>query len=120
MFQASCHCGGITLTAVQPPATVTSCNCSICYRLGSLWAYFTADQIEIVKVTELREYSWGDKMIRYYSCTQCGCTTHYMSLQKDGRIRVAINTRMAALADTKNIPVRYFDGADSWRYLGEA
>ena len=39
MIAGSCHCGAVKIAVAEAPATVTSCNCSICRRLGTLWAY---------------------------------------------------------------------------------
>ena len=117
MFEASCHCGGVTLKANKSPKTVTSCNCSICHRLGSLWAYYSADKVEIANATAICEYSWGEKTMTFHSCGYCGCTTHYTSIRQDGSHKVAISARMASPSSIKDIPVRFFDGADSWKYI---
>ena len=47
MLESSCHCGAVTIAIAvdTPPAEVTSCNCSICRRLGSLWAYYEPAQV---------------------------------------------------------------------------
>ena len=119
MFEASCHCGDIILKTERPPETVTSCNCSICHRLGALWGYYLQEKVEFAKFTEQHKYSWGKQSITYHSCKRCGCTTHYTSTREDGSYRIAINTRMAARSATENIRVRHFDGADSWKYLDE-
>jgi len=60
---------------------------------------------------------WGDKCIEFYHCTRCGCTTHYESVEKDDDSRVAINTRMMQRDITTGIPVRTFDGADTWEFI---
>ena len=117
MFKTSCHCGGIVLNADKAPETITSCNCSICHRIGALWGYYLDDQIEIKQVVALQEYCWGDKTITFHTCTNCGSTTHYTAVRDDGKVKIGLNTRMGSIADTKDIRVRYFDGADSWRYL---
>ena len=119
MFEASCHCGGVKLKTAKSPETITSCNCSICHRLGALWGYYSADEVEITQDKELRGYSWGREKLTFHSCENCGCTTHYTAVRDDGTHRVAINTRMAPIAETKNIHIRYFDGADSWKYLND-
>ena len=119
MFEASCHCGGVVLKTVNSPETVTSCNCSICHRIGALWGYYTAGEVEIAQDKKGLKYSWGKKNLTFHSCTDCGCTTHYTSVNENGTYRVAINTRMAPLSATKNIPIRYFDGADTWKYINE-
>lgn len=119
MFEASCHCGEVVLKTKNPPDSLTNCNCSICNRLGAVWGYYSADTVEVKLGNSGSKYSWGKKNIIYHSCSVCSCTTHYTAVGNEGGRRLAINTRMASVSSTKNIPVRYFDGADTWAYLDE-
>jgi len=43
MITGSCHCGAVHIAVAEAPASVKSCNCSICRRLGTLWAYYRPD-----------------------------------------------------------------------------
>ena len=120
MFLASCHCGAIKLEFDEKPQTLTECTCSICHRLGAQWAYYTRKQVRIKDSPVLRvAYLWGDECIEFYHCKNCGCTTHYESVEKNDDSRVALNTRMLRREDTAGIPVRVFDGADTWKFLDE-
>jgi hypothetical protein len=97
---------------------VTECNCSICHRYGAKWAYYTASTARVLCAPEaVRSYCWGDHEIEFYHCNQCGCLTHYESVDKSEGYRIAINARMMSPGDIKNIPVKRFDGADTWKYL---
>jgi hypothetical protein len=60
---------------------------------------------------------WGDKAIEFYHCKQCGCATHYELIEKDADARFAINGCCFAPEDLADVPVRRFDGADTWKYL---
>lgn len=118
MFVAECHCGAVRIRLEQLPATVTSCNCSICRRYGALWAYSTRNRVELVTDGEaLAAYSWGDRTIEFCHCRRCGCLTHYESTNKHGRHRFAVNARMLPPEATDSLPVRHFDGARSWTYV---
>ena len=117
MIEAKCHCGNITLRFEKLLETITSCNCSSCHRLGALWAYYTADQVEITQQENSNVYLWGNKLRSYHVCPNCGCTTHYTQKRDDGTNRVAINTRMADPELYKSVPVRYFDGAESFKFI---
>ena len=120
MFSVECHCGNLKLVTHELPSSMTSCNCSICDRLGALWAYYDLDNVELVSGDQRKnEYSWGEKTITYHRCGECGCTTHYTSTESDGSELIAINCRMAPLSKIGNIPVRAFDGLDTWKYLDE-
>ena len=56
MSEASCHCGTVLVIAGTvrievevPPAELTDCNCSLCRRLDTLWAYYHPQQVNIVQ-----------------------------------------------------------------------
>lgn len=120
MIQTSCHCGNIKLNINELPSSVTSCNCSICNRIGALWAYYNLDQVKIVcEDGASMRYLWGEKTMEYHRCAICGCTTHYTTTENDGNRLIAVNFRMAHDIDIGAIPVRVFDGKTSWRYLDE-
>jgi len=120
LFQAQCHCGNIKLIGNKLPLSITSCNCSICNRIGALWAYFADKEVQISKGNyPVSIYSWGDKTIDFHFCSNCGGSTHYSSILNDNTNRVAINMRMASLKIIENIPIRQFDGADTWKYIEE-
>jgi len=120
MFSVECHCGKLKLVADQPPSSITSCNCSICNRLGALWAYYDRQNVELIDGdTPADTYSWGAGTITYHRCAECGCTTHYTATEADATELIALNCRMAKLSDISRIPVRQFDGLLTWKYLDE-
>lgn len=120
MLTAECHCGNIRLAAGEMPESLTSCNCSYCYRLGALWAYYDLKDVDIeTDHGAVDEYRWGEQTITYHRCADCGCTTHYTTLDEDGSELIAINCRMAPATAIADIPVRVFDGLVSWKYLDE-
>ena len=119
-LQGRCHCGAVQMEAAALPTSVTECNCSICTRYAARWAYFTRQTAHIRCEPEaIKAYSWGDHDIAFFHCTTCGCLTHYGSTTETENSRVAINTRMVSPEVLANIPVRQFDGADTWKYLNE-
>lgn len=120
MIDATCHCGAVRLEADEPPSVVTECNCSICRRLGVLWAYYTTATARVVRgAGETAIYAWGDRMIAFHHCRTCGCTTHYTGLGESPGDRIAINARLMPLTSSAPVPVRRFDGAESWKPAGE-
>ncbi|MGA9575445.1 MAG: hypothetical protein WBS20_16005 [Lysobacterales bacterium] len=120
MLMAACHCGAVHLEVDKKPESLTECTCSICHRLGAQWAHYTRGQVRITGSADARvAYMWGDRCIEFYHCKICGCTTHYESVEKEKDSRVSINTRMMRREDTSGIPVRKFDGADTWGFIEE-
>lgn len=113
-----CHCDTVSFEVASHPKSVTECNCSVCSRYGSRWAYYTRETARIFHAPgSVSSYSWGDRSIEFFHCNHCGCLTHYESMEKAPDSRVAVNTRMIKAADTAQVPVRQFDGANTWKYL---
>lgn len=116
MINGACHCGAANFSLAVPPERIVACNCSICRRYAALWVHAPPADGVVLNVPEgaTNTYSWGDKNLIFHSCKTCGCVTHWMGT--DGG-RFAVNFRMVAPEDYKYIPVRCFDGADSWTFL---
>ena len=47
MHQGSCHCGAVKLKLPSTPTVATSCNCSLCRRIGGPWVYFEFGTVKI-------------------------------------------------------------------------
>ena len=117
-MKLSCHCGSVRLTVSEAPETLTSCNCSICRRYASLWGYFSPEDVHIeVRDAELSSYQWAEEYLEFNFCSHCGCLTHYLTTEKVPTPKIGVNFRMAESQTLESIPVRKFDGADTWKYL---
>ena len=115
----TCHCGAVTVELARPPVSLTSCNCSICHKLGTLWAYCTPAEATIRGATST--YRWGDKTIDFHRCPTCGCATHWTPIPgtRDEN-RMGINARLFALEVVASTRIRRLDGAsDDWKYLDD-
>lgn len=118
MIEGSCHCGAVRFAYADEPDHLTSCNCSLCRRLGDLLAYGTTATIRVEGPTV--PYAQGDRTLAMHHCPTCGCTTHWESLAgpgEEGHGRQAVNMRLADAAAIASIRVRRFDGADTWTFL---
>ena len=94
MIEASCHCGAVRIEVAAAPETVTDCACSICRRRGALWAYYSPRDVRIVAddgATSI--YLWGDKELETHTCKICGCTTHWVAVDKSYD-RMGVNARL--------------------------
>lgn len=107
-----CHCGNIQLEA-ELPAEVTICNCSICSRYQALWGYYQPEQVQI-RVGDKGEdfYIWGDRLLEFVRCKNCGCVTHYRTVKGLEDPTIAINFRMSQDERIAKLPVRYFNGKE--------
>jgi hypothetical protein len=118
MISASCHCGGVRVEAAGAPQWLTSCNCSICRRLGALWAHYTRREARLLSdSSSVAAYVWNDRVIEFYHCVVCGCSTHYESVEKDDGSRFSVNARCMPPEAIANVRIRTFDGAGSWKYI---
>ncbi len=118
MITGNCHCGAISFELNEQPEWLTECNCSVCRRLGTIWAHAEVDKISILGAEDASlAYSWGDKSLAFHTCNTCGSTTHWVSREPQENAVMAVNCRLAEPEQVAGIRVRHFDGADSWSYL---
>ena|SRR6185437_1264402 len=119
MIRSSCHCAAVRLEIEgELPPTLTSCNCSICRRYGSLWAYYHPSVVKVIaEPGATHSYSWGDKRLAFVRCATCGCMTHWQSLDPKRQDRMGVNANMFEDVDLGSIRIRHLDGADTWKYL---
>lgn len=120
MLNASCHCGAVQIEIDRKPTSLTECTCSICRRYAALWAYCTAKTARVTAPSGvLVAYLCNDRVIDFYHCKICGCLTHYEEIEKSDDGRVVVNARMFPPEEIRDVKVRTFDGADTWKYIDE-
>ena len=119
MIDASCHCGAVRLEIALTPETVTDCNCSICRRMGTLWAYYRPAQVKLIPGPDATDiYMWDDRSIRFHRCKVCGNVTHWSAVD-DSRERMGVNARLMEPTVLAAARIRKFDGAVTEKYLDE-
>ena len=63
MLTATCHCGAVRVDVPRKPRRLTSCNCSICRRYGTLWAYYKVSEVEVTAARgATRDYMLGPQI----------------------------------------------------------
>lgn len=118
MLTATCHCGALRVDVPRRPLSLTNCNCSICRRYGTLWAYYKAATVRVHGAPgSTAEYSWGDKTLKFVRCSTCGCITHWEPVQRKQGSRVGVNARNFEPNALGPIRIRRLDGASTWKYL---
>jgi hypothetical protein len=115
MIVATCHCGAVKVEIPRRPRSLTNCNCSVCRRYGTLWAYFKASDVRVSGNTDA--YSWGSKSLRFVRCSVCGCITHWERVTPGATARVGVNARNFEPSALGAVRIRLLDGADTWKYL---
>ena len=118
MLTARCHCGTVRIEVPRKPASITACNCSICRRYGTLWAYYKASTVRVhLQPGTAHEYVWGDRQLRFVRCGACGCVTHWEALDPGPASRMGVNARNFDPGELGNVRLRRLDGAESWKFL---
>ena len=119
MIAATCHCGALQLEIAEAPATVTECNCSICRRMGVLWAYYVPAAVRVVPASGgTNVYMWDDKTIQFHRCKVCGNVTHWSPVDPALQ-RMGVNARLMDPAVLAAARVRHLDGAGTERYVDD-
>lgn len=112
MLDGRCHCGAVRWHFKLMPDSATACNCTVCRRYGTLWAYdHEGEGISIEGPTTA--YRRG-KAIDFHFCTTCGCVAYWRGQQTDtqGRRRIAVNLRLTEPGPIAHLPIDHFDGLD--------
>jgi hypothetical protein len=117
-LQGSCHCGAVVLTLPSPPEKATRCNCSLCRRVGAVWAYYPLGTVKIEgHPDQTIEYIQGDRTLRTIRCKTCGIVTHWEPLPPESGARHGVNLNNFEPKLLESVHVRRFDGADTWSFL---
>jgi hypothetical protein len=102
------------------PEKATRCNCSICRRLGSVWAYYEFGTVLIEGHPDhTDEYIQGDRTLRTIRCKTCGVVTHWEPLSPQLGANHGVNLNNFEPKLLESVPIRRFDGADTWKFLDE-
>ena len=119
MLSATCHCGTVRIEIPRRPRSLTNCNCSICRRYGTLWAYYPASEVRRSAPDGATEaYQWGDRQLQFVRCKTCGCVMNWEDVNPGASSRVGVNARNFDPAALGQVRIRLLDGADTWKVLG--
>jgi hypothetical protein len=118
MLTATCHCGAVRIEIPRKPRRLTSCNCSICRRYGTLWAYYKVRDVTVhAEPGAVVSYSWGDKSLKFVRCATCGCIMHWEPTRVNEDSRMGVNARNLEPGAIAAVRVRHLDGASTWKFL---
>jgi len=118
MISTTCHCGAVRISIPRVPEALTNCDCSVCRRYGTLWAYYAKDEVTVEAESGATEsYSWGRKSIQFVRCRSCGCVTHWEPITDARGSRMGVNARNFEPAQLGAVLIRRLDGAVTEKYL---
>ena len=109
-MNGGCHCGAVTIRVAARPGEMNLCNCSVCFKLGTMWGYYPPADVTIDGAP--RAYARVDvaaPRLLFHFCETCGATTHWSYADPDGPDRMAVNMRLFDPAGLAGVVVRYGD-----------
>jgi hypothetical protein len=114
MSTATCHCEAVVLQLSHQPTEVFECSCSICRKLGVLWAYYSLDQVTFVKGQgTTRRYIWNKRGIEFHSCATYGCTTHWFPTDPEERRKMGVNAGLVDGLNRTSTQLRHVDAGEN-------
>lgn len=121
MLTGTCHCGAAGWTFEGDAGTATACNCTLCHRYGTIWAYDYENE-RILLDGPMASYVRADEpdpALETLFCARCGNVIAWRALRIDeqGRRRVGVNLRLATPQAVAEIPVKHLDGRDTWELV---
>ena len=113
MIEGTCHCGSTRWRFDGVPDSTTACNCTLCRRYGTLWAYdYEGERITISgpSAAYVRADMPASLEIRF--CPTCACVLCWrdLAVAADGRRRIAVNLRLTEPGPIAHLPIDHFDG----------
>jgi len=112
-------CQTVQLGVRGLPRQVTQCNCSVCRRYGTLWAYFQRSAVSITAPRgALENYAVRKGGLKFVRCRTCGCVICWDAPGKGRDQRMGVNTRLLDEARMADVPIKVLDGDRTWRTLG--
>jgi hypothetical protein len=110
----TCVCGSVCWTLDNLPSSATICNCTACRKYAALWAYAFIDEGVTTKGIT-KAYARGTAL-EFHFCANCGTLAFYRGLrtEEDGKIKIALNLRLANPDAVAKITLERFDGLDTF------
>lgn len=110
-YSGSCHCGAVTFRVEIDPEQALKCNCSICTRLGAVWAFAPRARFSLTSAdTALGDYQFGAKRLHHRFCRACGVESFAEGTMPDGTPSVGVNLRCVEGVDVDKLNPRPWDG----------
>lgn len=114
IHKGSCHCGKVAFQAEGEIDSALSCNCSICFRRGSLLWFIPRERLTLLTPEEAAStYTFNKHAIQHRFCPSCGMHPYGEGSDPQGNRMAAINLRCVEGIDLSSIPTHEFNGRDA-------
>jgi hypothetical protein len=115
--EGSCLCGAVTIRVDRGPRSVTQCNCSVCRRYGTMWAYYKRARVAVKAARgTLVAFRRRPRGLRFMHCKTCGCVVTWEN-KRGADAYMAINARLLDQAAIADVPIKILDGDRTWKVL---
>lgn len=115
-YKGSCHCQRTRFEVRSALEDVTSCDCSICRRRGTLIQCIAEERFRLLTPSDrLTAYRWNTQIATDYFCAMCGVLTHRRS--RTAPSGIAVNVRCLEDVDFDGLRVRKVFGSKLSRVL---
>lgn len=110
-YSGSCHCGAVAYDVELDLSGALKCNCSICTRLGAVWAFAPRTALKLkADAAQLGDYQFGKKSLHHRFCKSCGNEAFAEGKMPDGTPSVGINLRCIEGVDVDTLSPKMWDG----------
>ena len=110
-YSGSCQCGAVAFDVDLDVSGALKCNCSICTRLGAVWAFAPKASFKLKSgAAEQGDYQFGKKSLHHRFCNRCGIESYAEGTMPDGTPTVGINLRCVEGIDVDKLSPKDWDG----------
>jgi hypothetical protein len=110
-YSGSCHCQAVTFDVELDLDQALQCNCSICSKLGAIWAFAPKSRFTLTAgASEQGDYLFNKSQLHHRFCTRCGIESYAEGSAPDGTPTVGINLRCLEGVDVDKLSPRPYDG----------
>ena len=102
----------MTVTVPRQPKYMNSCDCSACFKLGSLTGYFLPDQVAVEGETKRFVRSDIEPWIAFLFCPTCSASVGWTSLEPLDPPRMGVSMRLFDPDELVGVPVRFPHGRE--------
>ena len=110
-YAGSCHCGAVAYTVEVDTDQALKCNCSICTRLGAVWAFAPKAKFNLNRgAGKQGGYLFNKQVLHHRFCSSCGIESYAEGTGPDGAPMVGINLRCVEGVDVDKLSPKAWDG----------
>ncbi|SPN99645.1 uncharacterized protein DNG_02497 [Cephalotrichum gorgonifer] len=112
-YRGNCHCGAFVYEAEIPEIkSVITCDCSMCFKKGTRYAYAPEASVKIVKGDEsdLVSYQFHTKSVSYKFCAHCGSPVLGKGKLGD-QVMYGLNVNCIQGVDLQSLEEKFVNGA---------